>query len=393
MRIALVYDAIYPWVTGGAERRFHEVALRLRDRHDVHLVGWQWWDGPSRVERDGVTLQGVGRAPKLYGEDGKRTIREAVAFSLRMLPTLVRQRWDVIDCSATPYLPLYSAALAARVTGTRLVSTWHEFWGPHWAEYLPRRPLLAGAARRLESGARRLDDRVVAVSDFTARSMGMADDPRLEIVPNGVPVAELTAAVPAPDGAELVFIGRLIDEKRVDLLLDAIARLGDPFGAVRCAIVGDGPELRALQAQATRLGIQERVRFLGRISTAGVAGHLRAARILVLPSIREGYGMAVAEAQAVGVVPVVVRSPFSAATELVRDGVDGIVVEPTGEAIAEALRTLLAEPDRLATLAKAAAAVGSTRQWHAVAEQMEEVYRRDPADDRAVRPVRKLRWS
>lgn len=393
MRIALVYDAIYPWVTGGAERRFHEVALRLRERHEVHLVGWHWWDGPPRVERDGITLQGVGRAPRLYGDDGKRTVREAVAFSLRVLPTLLRQRWDVIDCSATPYLPLYSVALAARLTNTRLVSTWHEFWGPHWADYLPHRPFLASAARRLESGARRLGDRVVAVSDLTARNMGMADDPRLEIVPNGVPVAELTAASPAPDGAELVFIGRLIDEKRVDLLLDAIALLGDQFGEVRCAVVGDGPELAVLRERARSVGIQHRVRFLGRVDTSEAAAQLRAARILVLPSVREGYGMAVAEAQAAGVVPIVVRSPFSAASDLVRDGTDGLVVEPQADALAGAIRTLLSDPVQLARLADAATSAGAARNWDAIAGRMETVYRGESMKDPAAKPMRRLTWS
>ncbi|MDQ4035873.1 MAG: glycosyltransferase family 1 protein, partial [Chloroflexota bacterium] len=86
MRLALVYDAIYPWVTGGAERRFAELGRRLATRHDVHLVGWQWWDGPARIRRDGMTLHGLGRGPALYGDDGKRTVREALAFSARLLP-------------------------------------------------------------------------------------------------------------------------------------------------------------------------------------------------------------------------------------------------------------------------------------------------------------------
>ena len=62
VRIALVYDAIYPWVAGGAERRFNEIGRRLAERHEVHMVGWKWWDGPATVERDGMMLHGLGRA-------------------------------------------------------------------------------------------------------------------------------------------------------------------------------------------------------------------------------------------------------------------------------------------------------------------------------------------
>ena len=108
LRIAFVYDALFPYVKGGAERRYHELARRLSQRHDVHMVSWTWWDGAPDESLNGLTLHGVGKPPALYGTDGKRTIREAAAFSARALPTLLRGRWDVIDCSATPYLPLAS---------------------------------------------------------------------------------------------------------------------------------------------------------------------------------------------------------------------------------------------------------------------------------------------
>jgi len=395
VRIAFVYDAIYPWVSGGAERRFHELGRRLSDRHDVHFVGWQWWDGPARIRQDEMTLHGVGRAPALYGDDGKRTVREAVAFSARVLPVLLRNRWDVIDCSATPYLPLYTTWLGARLTGTPLIATWHEFWGEHWNGYLPHRPLVAAAARRLESAARRLGDRVVAVSAFTAGAMGMADDPRLEVVPNGVGLDQITEAASPEEPTDLLFVGRLIDEKRVDLLLKAIRLLADRFPTLRCSIVGDGPQLASLRSLAAELGIGGRVRFHGKVETAEVPRHLRAASILVMPSAREGYGMVVAEAQAAGAVPVVVRSPFSAAPDLVRDGIDGLVVEPTADSLAEAIDSLLADRTRLAELSVAAtlAGAGADRDWDHLATQMEHIYRGDVADGPAARAVRRLRWS
>lgn len=393
MRIAFVYDAIYPWVAGGGERRFHELGRRLRERHDVHFIGWQWWDGPSRIERDGVTLHGVGRAPALYGDDGKRTVREAVAFSARLAPVLLSHRWDVIDCSATPYLPLYTTAAAARLTRTRLVATWHEFWGAHWNEYLAHRPLVARTARRLESAGRRLGDRVVTVSDFTARAMDMVDDPRLEVVPNGVAVAEILDVQPAEEASDLLFIGRLIDEKRLDVLLEAVRLLLPSFPTLRCGIVGDGPELPALRDQATRLAIDRHVRFHGRLPATEVPRHLRATRILAMPSQREGFGLAVAEAQAAGVVPVVARSPLSAASDLVHDGVDGLAVESTAEAMADAIASLLGDTTRLAEMSAAATLTGAGRDWDDVALRMEGVYRGELADDPATRPVRRLRWS
>ena len=246
----------------------------------------------------------------------------------------------------------------------------------------------------MESGGRRLGDSVVAVSDFTARAMAMVDDPRLAVVGNGVDIEAIASAEPMPDGAEIAFVGRLIDEKRVDLLLEAVALLGERGMAPRCSVVGDGPERAALEARAAGMRLTDGgVRFHGRVPEADVARHIRAARVVVMPSLREGYGLAVAEAQAAGAVPVVVRGPFSAATELVRDGIDGLVVEPTAEALADGIGGLLNDPARRERMAIAARDTAAGRSWVAVAERMEQLYRELIAEGEGTEPVRKLRWS
>lgn len=373
LRIAFVYDALYPYVTGGAELRNHELARRLSARHDIHLVSWTWWADEPDASLDGMTLHGVGRPPRLYGQDGKRTVREAVAFAGRLLPVLLRNRWDVIDCSATPYLPLLSTWLGARLTRTRLVATWHEYWGDHWLDYLPHRPAVARVARRLEAASARLGDERVAVSSFTAEALGHGRQPT-RVVPNGVSVSEIDAAPIPTDAAEVVYLGRLIDEKRVDLLLTAAARLRQQLPDLRYSIIGAGPELERLTALAERLAVSDRVTFHGQLDRSETYGRLRAARLLVLPSVREGFGMAVAEAQAAGTVPIVVRAPANGATDLVRDSVDGMIAEPTADSLADAIAGALADPGRLAAMAAAARQVGRERDWDRLAEQMEAIY-------------------
>jgi len=375
MRIAFVYDALYPYVRGGAERRFHELAKRLSARHEVHYVSWRHWSGPNEAIENGIRLHAVGPPVELYGADRKRTVREAVAFSARLLPVLLRHRFDVIDCSATPYLPLYSTWLASRITGTPLVATWHEFWGDHWYEYLPHRRPVARVASRLEAGARRLSDLVVAVSPFTARRMGLgADDPRLRIVGNGLPLAQIAQVPRAAEELDVLYVGRLIDEKRVDLLLDALARLDTSVPGLRCGIVGDGPERIPLERHAAQLGSGSRVTFFGQVQDGAAFGLMKAAKLLVQPSMREGFGMTVAEAQACGAVPVVVRSAASAAPELVRDGVDGLVVDPTPDAIARGIAALLGDPARRASMSMAAQHSAAARDWDLLADRMELVY-------------------
>lgn len=374
LRIGLVYDALYPYVTGGAEKRYHELATRLAERHEVHELTWQFWDGPAETIEDGIHLHGVGRPPALYGADGKRTVREALAFSARLLPVLLRQRWDVVDCSATPYLPLYAAWLGTRVSRTPLVTTWHEFWGEHWHDYLPRRPLVARVARALESGSRRLGEVTVPVSEFTAERMGLRAGAASRIVGNGVNLRAIRAARRAGDRTDLIFVGRLIDEKRVDLLLEAVHALAGRFPGLRCTVVGDGPERPALEGRALRLGIADRVTFTGRIEGSRVYSAIKGASVLVMPSIREGFGISVAEAQACGTVPVVVRSPMSAAAALVSDGVDGLVCDGTTASLADALARLFSDPARLAAMARGARRASQRYDWDRLADRMERVY-------------------
>jgi glycosyltransferase involved in cell wall biosynthesis len=376
LRIAFVYDALYPYVLGGGERRFHELARRLAERHEIHFVSWRYWDGPARIERDGMTFHGVAPAPHLYGGDGKRTVREAVAFAVRALPVLLRERWDVVDCSATPYLPLYTGALATRLRGTPMVATWHEFWGEHWEAYLPHRRAVARTARLLESFGARLGDLVVPVSPFTARRIGSRA--RLQqVVPNGVDLDEIRRAPADPLSSDLLFVGRLIDDKRVDLLLGAVGRLVERWPQLRCTVVGEGPQRASLEAMAAELGVTANVRFTGWVDPSSrVFGLMKAARLLVMPSVREGFGISVVEGQACGAVPVVVRSPMSAAPDLIRDGIDGRLCDPSVESLADTLAELLGDPQRLETMSSAALEAAEAWSWDRLAGEMEAIYRR-----------------
>lgn len=375
LRIAFVYDALYPEINGGGERRNYELGKRLATRHDVTHVSWDHWAGTGRVTRDGARLLAVGSPRPFYTHEGRRSIREAIAFGARIFPALLRNRFDIIDCSATPYIPLYACWLASRLTRTPLVSTWFEYWGDSWADYLPGRPVVARIAHWVEAGARRFGDVVMPISAFTARRMGLDPaSPRVQVMGLGVPLEEIAAAPPAADAFDIVFVGRLTGYKRVDLLLGAVQRLGEGSEGPRCLIIGDGPDRARLERLAAELGLGRVVKFAGRLEADQMYGHLKAAKVYVQPSAREGYSLTVVEAQACGAVPVVVRSVLSAAPDLIRDGSDGLLVDATGTALAEGINRLLADPQRLQTMRAAAIDTAEHLGWDAIAARVEEVY-------------------
>ena len=103
MKIAMVYDAIYPWVKGGGEKRIYELSKRLvAQGHEVHLFGLNWWRGPEIIEKNDIILHGVCDKMELY-VNGRRSISEAIIFSIKLLPALARERYDIIDVTAFPY--------------------------------------------------------------------------------------------------------------------------------------------------------------------------------------------------------------------------------------------------------------------------------------------------
>lgn len=346
-RIVFVYDAVYPWVKGGAERRYHALAKELAARgHDVHWYGMQYWSGPSTTRIDGIAFHGVCKARPLYTESGRRSISQALIFGvscLRMILSGGLSGAQIVDCCGFPFFSLFSVWLVTRLRGQSMVVTCHEVWGDqYWTEYL-------GAAGRVgalvERTALRLPRQIIAVSadtrDRLSAEIGVSAD--VTVVPNGVDLAVIDRIVAAEQLTDVLYVGRLCDFKNVDLLLESLAVLVRTRPDVRCDIVGDGPDRERLESRAAELGLADNVRFWGFLTEADeVYARMKAATVLVLPSTREGFGMVVLEANAAGLPVVVADYPANAAKSLIT-GRNGVVSKPDPEAFAEALGDFLGD--------------------------------------------------
>ncbi len=188
--------------------------------------------------------------------------------------------------------------------------------------------------------------RVVAVSHDVRDSLRrhQITSENIAVIRNGIDLARYTAAQEI-EGKSFLFIGRLVGDKNVDVLLRALARVP----GARLHIVGDGPERSALEQLARALDIMDRVEFLG--VRYDIPAILQNAQALVLPSRREGFGLVVVEALASG-VPVIASSTV-AVHGVVKDGVNGACV-PTGdvEALAQAMKRFLEEGKYRSELAR-----------------------------------------
>jgi glycosyltransferase involved in cell wall biosynthesis/aminoglycoside phosphotransferase (APT) family kinase protein len=224
-------------------------------------------------------------------------------------------------------------------------------------------------------------DRYLAVSrEIAAELTGKLGWPeeKVEVVHNAVDTE--SAAVPAPPGLRerlggsetrplVLTPARLNPQKGHRVLLEAIAEVPDAL----FLLAGEGSERAALEAEAERLGVADRVRFLGR--REDVPQLLAACDVFALPSLYEGSSLAVLEAMAAGIP--IVSSAIGGTEELIEDGSGGLLVPPgDAKALAAALRRVLAGPELregLAARARERVEAGLTREQ--MARRVTAVYR------------------
>lgn len=374
MKIAFVYDAVYPWIKGGAERRIYEIGKRLVENgDDVHLFGIKWWDGGNVIEYEGMTLHGVCAARELY-INGRRSISEALVFSLKLFPHLLRGKFDVIDVSVFPYFSCLTVKYVSVLRRTPMVLTWHEIWGSYWYEYMGRAGIFG---KVIELVVSKLSTNVVAVSDMTKRdleSLGV-DGRNIHVIQNGVNLKRISEITPSDEECDIIFVGRLIREKNVDVLLETVALVRKDVLDVKCCVIGSGPERERLVELAASRGLQDNgnVRFFEFMEYEEVIARMKSSKVLVLPSSREGFGIVVVEAFACDVPVVTVSEARNAAAELVNE-TRGFVVELDAHAIAGAVQTLLVDDGLRERMSVGAKELAHGYDWDAIVVQLKKVY-------------------
>jgi glycosyltransferase involved in cell wall biosynthesis len=204
----------------------------------------------------------------------------------------------------------------------------------------------------------------VTVSDATRRELaGLGVDPaRIQVVHNGTspvpPDLLVTARAAQPTVA---VVGRLVPHKRVELALDAVARLLPDVPELRLDVVGHGWWQHRLEEHARRAGLVDRARFLSYVDERTKHEVLGAAWVLAVPSLKEGWGRVVAEAGTHGTPSVGFREAGGLA-ESVHDGVGGLLVDDFA-GFTDALRRLLCDEDLRDALGAGARAHALTFTW------------------------------
>jgi len=327
----MIVERLY--ALGGAQRQALRLSRALGE-HGVRasIVTGRWRRAePRRAEVEGVPVTAVFTAFKMFHVKGLRKFG-VYLYMANLFLHLVRRRreFDVIHVHSATVSALV-AAYAGRKLGKPVVMK--VMASGQWGDFKRMRSgeVLAGARRMM----RRLHDvdRVVCLNREVADECleeGFRAD-QLFPVPNGFPIDGVVARESYPDRDELqvIFSGRLDPQKDPALLLEAfaIAMTAAKAPRLRLRFLGDGPLVASLEERARSLGLQDRVRFLGRVND--VPRHLVEADIFVLPSLSEGISNALLEALAHGVPAIATDIPGN--RDLIEDERTGLLV-PAGDA-------------------------------------------------------------
>jgi glycosyltransferase involved in cell wall biosynthesis len=345
VRICLVYDCLFPWTVGGAERWYRALGERLAaSGHDVTYLTLRQWERAEPPAIPGVRVVAVGPRMGLYA-GGRRRIAPPLVFGAGVAAHLLRhaRSYDVVHTASFPYFSLLAAGLLRPIGRYGLVVDWHEVWSrDYWREYLGRVGGRIGEA--VQSLCLRVPQRAFCFSELHARRLRAAPVNGELTVLEGEYAGPLEAREPAPAEPLVVFAGRHIPEKRVPALVPALALARERIPELRGEVLGDGPERDEVLRLRSQYRLDDALDVPGFVSAERVESALARALCMVLASRREGYGMIVIEAAALGTPSVVVADPDNAAADLVVEGENGYVATSASpEDLAAAIERVHAE--------------------------------------------------
>jgi glycosyltransferase involved in cell wall biosynthesis len=354
LRICIVYDHLFPQTVGGTERWLRDLAVRLAALdHDVTYLTMRHWSAEDPPQLPGVRVLGLVDPGRVYTSE-RRTFGPPLRFGIAVGRHLARhgREYDVVHTAAFPYFPLLAAAAFRRRGGYRIFVDWIEVWT--WAYWRRYAGLIRGTVGWLvQSVCMRVTQRPFSMSRLhAARYRGS-----VTILPGFYDGPGEPLQSEEVDGSLVVYAGRFVREKRVDALVRGFAKAKEQRTDLHLELFGDGPLRPDVETLVEELGVAESVSIVGRRPEMEVAEALARAACVATASEREGYGLIVIEAAARGTPSVVVADPENAATELVAEGVNGVIAEDASpKRLAEALLRVVDAGESLRT---------STANWFA----------------------------
>lgn len=378
MRVGIFSDVFYPYIAGGGENRYYQLAKHLVASGDEVLVVTSNLSGCSSYETlfDGkLRIHRVGFPPH---PTSRRSILGIPGYFLSsVLKARLVEECDVLDLNT--YASALAGKLVSRLKRKPSVVTVHDLFTGQWSsEHSLVVSMLGSTSERL-IGLVNSEGPFITVSESTKRKMihylGL-DEKSILVIPNGVDFEGIRkiARDTRRDSNRIVYVGRLIGYKKVEQVLELVLRLRRLGLDVRADIVGDGPEGVPLESLALKMGVTDSVRFWGFLKRyEDVARIVSSGTVFVNPSIFEGFGLTLLEAMAAG-TPVVAYD-LEAYREYARTGVNCLLAARYDfERFLENVKSLILDFDIARGVSEAGIETAKEFSWEKMAERVRHTY-------------------
>lgn len=310
----------YP-VIGGIETWTKNIAEKLSSKAEIFVVTGKVKDQPEKEVAGGVkifrtspfSLTDLSHSPLIY------TVFLLPFIFSKSLVLIKKEKIDLIHCQG--FLSSFLGFWLSKLTGVPYIATVQrlEGRGNPIKNFVYRNAALCIGASR-------------AIGEYF-KQIGCKN---IEVIPNGVDLERFKNLERKPhQGFVVITVARLEKVKGIEYLIGAFARLS-LLGRLSLVIIGDGSERKNLEKLTEKLGLKDRVEFLGEIHNRKILEPLSKADCFVLPSLKEGFGIVILEAMAAGVP--VIASKVGGIMDIIEDGKTGLLVEPgNSEDIAKAI--------------------------------------------------------
>jgi len=363
MKIAIIVPLFPPKWLGGTEIATWNIAKYLAGRgHEVHVI--TTWD--TGLQRESL-------------EDGfhvhrlrylKARFLGPLLFSLKALLALRKIKPDIVH--AQSMLPGLCALIAKKVLSKPyLLSELAMVYFPS---------LLQNQILRL---ALRNADAVIALTEDMKNEIRKICRRDIYVLPNGIDLErfegllkdEMRAKLQVKTDERLViFVGRFRPEKGVEYLIKAMEIISQKDRSIRLVLVGEGPEEKNLKSLTEQLKLKGCVEFVGQIPNERVPEYMVASDVFVLPSLSEGFPIVILEAMASGLP--IVATKVTGLPEIVKDGENGLLVEPRNpQQIAEKVLLLFEDNELREKISRNNKKEAKKYSWETIVQSLEDIYR------------------
>jgi len=387
IKIAYISDVMYPFTIGGSEYRLYCLRKYLKNKPcELHFFVGKWWKGPYRYKE----LEGLFITRKIYGgnnisEKTHRTLLEPLSFTISLFFKIIfsNTEFDIIELN---YTPLFHYALIPIIRcckigkSARLIATFHEVWLDKWKEYYGGFESYVGFF--LENYAAKHVDHIITISKHNKLKLikwGI-DPAKISVIRPGIEYHEIQKILNENEkGYDIVFCGRLTNEKRLDTLLKAISLIKKKYHEnVTVGIIGEGLIKNELITLSKSLGVYQQVSFRDFVPRHNLISILKNSKIFVYPAAPEGgWSIAMLEANAAGLPLITSKvSPVGVGGEIVLDGYNGFLTNGSYIDLAKKILLLLNDEALREKMGKNGKEFAKQFDWKNIAEETFNLYKR-----------------